>query len=319
MNKKNDAIGGYYGLEPSGRKLFHPSATKFNTFRSGLEAYLMTLQDGSTIHIPVFLCPSVHQTIFRVSTAKKLTTIPYDIDEKLRPVLNNREPGDYIYHYDVFGLSGAISGGHVIADYTHSFFRPPKENQITLYSLRKFFGVPDGSYLLGPHRLLQPQPWNLPVNEIEFLFTRPNLGAEAGFLSYQNWERYLDLAPIAGMSALSESIIGAVDFSRVKKSRLENFIQIHQGLRKNNSLSKLIDTALNLTEFVPFCYPYMTSNAQALKQKLIKSRVFVPTLWSGINSPQISPFVQDLIHDVVHIPVDQRYSQSDMHQILEMI
>lgn len=313
-------FGGFFGLEARQGRAMHTAAHRFNTACGAIRQLLDAIgQNGgfATVWVPTFLCPQVEIAIARAACGFKIRR--YGLREDLEPLLCDAEPQDLIYFYNVFGLKGSSVPGlpdNAIVDNAHAFFQPPARNRATLYSARKFFGVPDGAYLYCNDPIEVPERPSPSVRGWHLL-KRIEEGPEAAYHDFLAAEDELAAMPPQAMSALAQHILKSIDYDDVRRARLENFGIVHAALGHKNELARLIDLALADPQFVPFSYPYLTAHAADLRQSLIARKIYVPHLWRGLSDrAEMTVFEHHLCDDTVHLPIDQRYSVEDMTHML---
>lgn len=313
------AIGGYFGLElPGDRK--SDERLGFHTIRGALLALLKCLaleNKRTTLWFPHFMCPSV-DVVFE-SLQDRIVLRRYNIRPDLKPDICELNEGDLFYSYNVFGLSDPETRVGAIVDNAHSYFSEPDPRQHTLYSARKFIGVPDGAYLRSQLIINPGKPFCID-DKVLFLLMRHDQGAEKGYGAYQRWEDQIYSGEVRGMSNFSQAVLSTLDYSSIKARRVSNFGELHSHLHHLNGLAPQIDKAYARASFVPYSYPFFVENGRRLRQKLIESRVYTPALWPGLDSRDgLTEFEKDLAINTVHIPIDQRYQKSDMSKILEAL
>ena len=71
-------------------------------------------------------------------------------------------------------------------------------------------------------------------------------------------------------------------------------------------------------EYTPQCYPLLLRDNN-LRELLIAKRIFVPQFWPGLVQNDVSPEIWDLIHNLLPLPLDQRYGLDDMAYLIEQI
>lgn len=143
-------IGGYFGLEQSMGKEYYPNLVAVNSARNAL-VYLCRAKKIEKIYLPYFVCGSIPGICKRENVAYEF----YHIDDSMRPVLSlHLGRKEYIYVINYYGqltdeevISYYEKYKRVIFDYAQAFFQRPVNGVDTIYSCRKFFGVPDGAYL----------------------------------------------------------------------------------------------------------------------------------------------------------------------------
>ena len=312
-------IGGYFGLElaqiPS-----RDTTLGFHTIRSALLALLKVLvTEGShrKLWFPFFICPSVAE-VFDVF-GDQIELIEYNVGQDLEPINVTPSDQDLFYSYNVFGLSGAVSRPGAIVDYAHSFFAEAALGQHTLYSARKFLGVPDGAFLRTHLQVVPGNPFRLD-NDALYLLLRHDQGAEIGYSTFRSWEKRIFSGKVQGISNLSRKLLSSIEYEPIKRRRIKNFSIMHTSLRQFNDLTPHIEKALTTTSFIPFSYPFLISYGPELREFLISEKVFTPVLWAGMEQNEgLTDFERNLALNTVHIPIDQRYDLNDMKRILTVI
>lgn len=307
-------------MEGGRGEALHAAAHGFNTACGAIQQFLDAARQSrefATVWVPVFLCPQVEIAIARADPGFKIRR--YGLREDLEPRLSDVGPQDLIYFYNVFGLKGTSIPrlpDNAIVDNAHAFFQPPARNRATIYSARKFFGVPDGAYLYcdDPIEVPRQQPSS---GRGGHLLKRIEAGPEAAYNDFRAAEDELAAMPPLGMSPLARHILKGIDYDVVRRARLDNFGIVHAALGGKNELSDLIDLALDDPHFVPFSYPFLHASGADLRKSLIARKIYVPHLWRGLSDrAEMTAFEHHLSEDTVHLPIDQRYSEEDMTEML---
>jgi hypothetical protein len=313
-------FGGFFPLEVGKVAPLHAQALAFATACGALRLLLRVLARKSPsagrIWMPTFLCPEVERSVMQ--ERPDLVIRRYALDDRFAPVECTPTPGDILYRVNLFGLSPidhGPDGVHLIADNVHAFFAPPVAGGYTLYSARKFFGVPDGAYLHGAADIDMPPP-RISHETCAHLLKRHELGPEAAYADFRAAEQGLADAPPASMSRLAQALMAGIDHDAVRARRQKNFQTVHAALGPMNQLSPLIATAMARDDFVPFHYPFLPEAAPALRAALIARRVFVPCLWPEVaQRAEAAGFERSVALHTLHLPIDQRYDPKDMAEM----
>ncbi|MDO5415894.1 MAG: hypothetical protein Q4F29_01730, partial [Lachnospiraceae bacterium] len=211
----------------------------------------------------------------------------------------------------------------MIADYTHSFFQKPLPGIPTLYSCRKFFGVADGSYVSasGCDALAAGRYQNLPVDvsydRMHFLLGRFEAPASEFYQEYAENNEIFTTEPVKQMSKLTHNLLRGIDYEFVKEQRSANFAFLHRHLKKWNRLDLPDITGA-------YAYPFWPKEGlpegHLLRRPLISQKIYVPTLWPEVLSlcTEDSPECP-MAADILPLPVDQRYGEPDMMEILKIL
>ncbi|PSU14129.1 hypothetical protein, partial [Photobacterium kishitanii] len=200
-----------------------------------------------------------------------------------------------------------------IIDNTHDFFIKPIAGIDTIYSCRKFFGVPDGAYLYTNKISDDVFDYNKIVNKLKHIIGRSEFDASSYYSDYIENDLSFETSPILHMSLYTQTMLGAIDYELVQKNRNRNYIFLHQYLSECNEL--------NITYYnAPYCYPLMIKNARKIREKLIKNKIYIPILWSDALEVLNDKAIEiKFVKNILPIPCDQRYNIIDMKKIISII
>lgn len=138
-------IGGYIELDTYTGEMLHENSIKLNCGRNAL-AYLLRAKQIKTIWMPKFMCDSCDYVL----SSYEVKIHYYSIGLDFKPHVEQRGD-DWLYVVNFYGqLSNeylASLGKNVIVDNAQAYFQSPISGIDTLYTCRKFFGVPDGAIL----------------------------------------------------------------------------------------------------------------------------------------------------------------------------
>ena len=309
------SIGGYFGLElPIGRA-WHKGAAALNSGRNALQ-YLLLSKLPSKIYIPQFTCAAIAEAVSKLGIAFER----YDIDEAMEPIFDfGRVADSEVFLYtNYFGLKNhfvqrlPIRGCKVIVDNAQSFFSPRVNNLDTFYSPRKFFGVPDGGYAYGG--TVRQLERDFSSARTAHLLVRHDESAQAGYTTYLANEELFSSLPIRSMSTLSSRILDSIDYAEVIIKRRKNFQQLHDELSSYNDLP--IDDDC---ERVALTYPYLSKDFK-LRERLQSYKIFTANYWPAVTPAVRKSSVEyKYATQIVHLPLDQRYEDSDMTKILNLV
>lgn len=309
-------IGGYFELElPARRELPHAGLQHYQSARA---AFLALLRAGrpTRVWMPRYICNAMLTPLEKLG----IEYAWYDLTDELEVGPEVRlEAGDWLLYVNYFGVCGAkveallhrFSPEQIVLDFSQAFFSPPDEQALaTIYSPRKFFGVPDGGLLYSQIPISAPEEIDITsFARTEHLIRRLGDSPEAGYAAYQRAEGSLaDLEPRT-MSRLSEHILASVDFESVRRIRKENFKMLNDRLGDESGLLGDMDE----TE-VPLSYPYRSRNV-GLRQRLLSHRIFVPTYWSDALYRLTPDRADRLVRNMFPLPIDQRYGAAEMERI----
>ena len=314
----HNAIGGYLSLELSaGGHPFHGDAIGLNSARNCFE-YMLLAKGYKRVHLPIYTC----EAMFEAPQKLGVDICFYGVGPNLVPLdLPELGPGEAFVYTNYFGLKQSCVermykqfGERLIVDNAQAFYAPALPGVDTLYSPRKFFGVPDGGYLYTDKKISTRFPQSDSTNRFQHLIKRIESGPEAGYADFREAEKTLDNGPVQTMSRLTESLLGAIDYRRAARIRRENYRLLHEALQESNLIRPLMDS-----QAVPMVYPFLTDDP-SLRQRLIANRVFVATYWPNVKQSATPGTTEyELADRLIPLPVDQRYGPDEMSTILKII
>ena len=187
----------------------------------------------------------------------------------------------------------------------------PIENIDTFYSPRKFFGVSDGGYLYTNKRMNEQFEYDESAEFATQLLGRIDKNAGDYYELYHKAENRLINQPIKLMSKITRAILKSIDYEEVKCKRNYNFEYLHSKLQEENFLKfdpSYLDTAM--------IYPFVSINNK-LKSHFISENIYVASYWGEVKDRKgCCDMEKQLVDQLVPLPIDQRYDESDMDRIL---
>lgn len=310
-------IGGYLEFETFHGSEYHNGAIRLNSGRNCL-AYLIEAKNIQKIALPYLICSS----IIDVCRKYNVQMFFYHINAEFQPIFGDNLSSDiFLYiinHYgqltDEYCQQLVLKyGGKIIIDNAHAFFRRPIPNIDTIYTCRKFFGVPDGAYLYTNTLLNKELHHDISYQRIQHLLGRFEVNASRFYQEYLKNETAFSFEPIKKMSRLTQNILKGIDYEIVKQKRTENYKYLFEKLLLHNKLKlNIIDGA--------YMYPLYLDNSQKLRDELLINKVYIPTLWPNVlNSTMSRELEHKYSENILPIPVDQRYQTSDLSSVIEII
>ena len=309
-------IGGYLGLDQFIRNEYHKDLLALNTGRNAL-LYLVKAKQIKKVFIPYYLCNSVSDTLKQ----NNINIEYYHINEIFEPVFEKElKEEEYLYIVNYYGQITAEKAsslkqkyGRIILDNTQSFFQKPMKGIDTLYSCRKFFGVPDGAYLSTDCLLNERLDVDVSKERMKHILGRFEGTASDYYGEFKSNDMYLANLPLMQMSKLTKNILGAIYYEEVRRTRDTNYAYLENALKKINRL-KLI------SQPGAFAYPFYVVNGIEAKKKLAQLQIYIPTLWPNVLEDTLKDSLEyDYATNILPLPVDQRYSVEDMKTIVKSI
>lgn len=107
----------------------------------------------------------------------------------------------------------------------------------------------------------------------------------------------------------------------IENKRKENFLIMHSKLAIHNQLCHADNFMSGPISLVngPLCYPFLSIKGKKtpLRSKLANKNIFIPMYWT--DSPTISSFAEDLIGNLLPLPIDQRLSDADIQHVAKEV
>ncbi len=307
-------IGGYFELEQFHGPMLHEGALALSCGRACIE-YLLRQKNIKKVALPVFVCDVVAESCLAAGAEIRY----YHIGPDFKPADVELQQNEWLYVVNFYGqltyddlkaLKAKFS--NIIVDNAQAYFDDPLSGVDTLYTCRKFFGVPDGGFLYTDAPAAELER-DISYDRMDFVLGRfeKNAGEFYGRASENN--DYFSGKPVKAMSRLTENLLHAIDYEYVKKVRSDNFNFLHEALKERNLLDiRPVQGA--------YAYPFMTENAAEIRKELIANKIFVPTLWPNVLSDAPEGSLEyALTAKILPLPCDQRYGHEEMERILSFL
>ena len=313
----NKSIGGYFDLELRNTGVYYPKAIALNTARNAFE-YVLKVRKYKKVYIPYFTCEVLLEPFKKLKVDYEF----YHIDERFEPIFNydNIKLEEGFLYTNYFGLKDAFINdlstivSNLIIDNAQSFFSEPIINVDTFYSARKFFGISDGAYLFCNKNLNEEFEQDKSYNRMSHLLIRADQNAEVGYSEFSINDAALVNQPIKRMSNLTHKILNSIDYELVKTKRIENFQFLNRFLKDRN----LLKFEESNTQ-VPLVYPFWTKDV-TFKKKLNNHKIYTASYWPNVKKWCKKDCLEvQLTNELIHLPIDQRYTIEDMRKILEYV
>lgn len=310
-----NAIGGYIELEQFRGNCYHDNAICLNTGRNALR-YLIRTQNIRKIYLPFLCC----EAVLKVCEQENVELGFYPIDRSFYPIWNRKiENDERIYLINYYGMFSNeeiakhfSEYGKIIIDNVQDFFQKPTEGVDTLYSCRKFFGVPDGGFLYTDKEggsLEQDSS----SERMKHLLGRYEYDAERYYSEYRKNENTLDSLPVQMMSKLTYNLLHGIDYQYICHRRTRNFSYLQERLGMANEIDLPIISGA-------YAYPFLCKNGAALRDELRKKQIFIPVLWPNVLETQAKDSIEYYFAiNILPLPVDQRYNEKGMQIIVDSV
>lgn len=309
-------IGGYFGLE----KTLSTEDEKYDHLcrlvngRSALYCYLKKKKPHNAL-LPFYCCDSLLEPFVKLKIKIKY----YNIDEFFMPENINSDSFMLIINYfgilekNILDYISINQKKDIIIDNTQGFYSN-FENVAYFNSARKFFGVPEGSYLHSPDCEIPKMLKRSNNPSWQFLHERNKGNIQKGFLLYKKSEAKQPCAPI-NMSERTRSVLAKIDHRQVIFRRFRNFRLLHEHLGGYNQLKIKLES-----KCAPMCYPFLPPRP-IMFSKLYEKNIFFPQFWPEVITRKTTSFnlEKKLALNMMPLPVDQRYDEYEMNKIIKEI
>lgn len=282
------------------------------------------IQDGkfSGVYIPYYLCDTVQKALEKNDINIKF----FNISKNLLPIIDEEMSNNLLNNNYCLVLVNYFSNiprkilndyykkyKNIIIDNTQSFFCKPIIDCYNVYSCRKFFGVPDGAYLIKK----SINKTNIKANKISyntnFLVSSIEFGTNKLYKESLENEDRINNESVSEMSDITDKIMKSIDYKYVKKRRKQNLLYINKYLNKYNEISILNKSNTYMI------YPFLIKD-DGLRKYLIDNKVWVSQWWKlCLENKNCNEYEKYLSKYLLPIPIDQRYDLSDMKYLCEMI
>lgn len=315
-------IGGYFGTElmvDVVQRIPHYDGVFVNTGQNALSLILQSFREVRHVFLPSYCCTVIKETLQSLHISFTLYRIDINFELVSLPTLKD---GEFIIAINYFGIKDSyikqllmIYGERLIVDNAHAFYAEHYQGIDTFYSIRKYFGVPDGgiAYVKEPRLDIINNDDSMVFNSHQIL--RDKGGAEAGFSEFRRNELLLGKQPLSKISQYSATVLRKVPFEHVKNIRLRNFNFLHSKLAETNHIAIPDSKSFRC----PMIYPYY-SCISGLREKLIQEKIYVATYWPEFLEQMSENSVEyRFAKFLLPLPVDQRYGEEDMQRIIDVI
>lgn len=309
-------IGGYFELEKNSGREYHNNAIALNCGRHCL-SYLIKVYNIKKIYLPLFCCNSIRA--FKI-LFPEVQMYFYNITPDFLPVIPEEyHEEDWFYLVNFYGQisKSVIKKTHkkihnLIIDNAHNFFEKPIGDLPTIYTCRKYFGVSDGGYLYSEKKLAAELVCDYSYNRMNFVLGRFEKKASDFYEEASCNNDIFDSEPMKQMSKITKNLMCGIDYKKCKRIREHNFNYLNSKLKNINKFKNM--------KTGTYMYPLYLSNGAEIRKKLQKNKIYIPTLWPDVfdNCPENS-LEFDYAKNILPLPIDQRYNQTDMDVIINCI
>lgn len=237
-----------------------------------------------------------------------------------------------------FLLEWRRQGICIMEDVTQSYYLETagKEADYVVGSLRKWYAVPDGGFVVSDHPLPEEE---LPVKEA---FTARRLEAltekwrylhgggteqekqqlKADYLKKnRELEELLDHDDgIGAISPETASLLCGIEERECKRRRNDNYRYLFKNIKENTEFRPAL-SAEETAGTAPLYFPIYVREREKLQKFLAAQDIFAPVLWpvGKENEDCLTETEQEIYRHLLALPVDQRYGEEEMQRIVEAL
>ena len=316
-------IGGYRELDLRTGLEYYTSShlARLNAGRCGIYHAMRCMGTRKAL-LPYYQCETVRDFLLK----KGIEVAYYHIGPDMLPILEETPADTALVVVNYFGLIKPEQLSHlvqtqrnVIIDNTQGFYQPNIPGAYSVYSPRKFFGVPDGCYVIGARaeQYLDEYVQDISAPTANFLLARIESGGNANYALYQSSEARLEQSDILRMSKLTHALLDNIDYAGIREKRQRNYDYAAKVFASLNCLPGGLLKRAN--EQVPMVYPLLIKN-ERLRYRLKERHIFVGQWWRYlIDAPQVSAWEKELSRYLLPIQIDQRYGPEEIDYTAQML
>lgn len=331
-------MGGMFGLQgeirgnPAKAHRMNPDGLLLVNARSAIWFITRHLAPR-IVWLPSFLCGAICEAVSKAGAEVRFYPMDYDLRMASDLWIDEVDQEDIVVFIDYFGFpcdplpvqTAKSRGAIVVRDACQALLTPAASDyDFTVFSPRKFFGLPDGGILVD-HYARIPRPDIVPAAPTEWVeaaLTASRLrrdfdekgGENLWYGVFREVERD---APVGfhAMSSLSQSLLND-DLERQASSerRRRNYAILLEQLRSLALYPELPASA------VPLGFPIRHPEREALRDRLIANRIYPPVHWHLADVvPQGFAASHELSSRILTLPCDQRYGATDMQRLIRCV
>ena len=317
-------IGSFIELDFQKGKEYYSVEKNIARLNSGRAAiyHAIRLWGCNTVYLPIYQCESVREFLYK----KNIKIIFYSIDSDFCPKIDAQAENSCVVIVNYFGIMSnsrmtELSERYkrVIVDNSQAFFSTPVDEAYSVYSARKFVGVPDGAYVIGKNAEKYTQEYlqGFSSDTSLFLLQRCEYGCEGKtYESRTKNEERIDSEDIMKMSALTRTILDGCNYGFCIEKRKENFEIADKLFGEINRLEvkKYYDK-----NTVPMVYPLLVED-ETLLERMLQAKHFQGHWWKYITKEtKEDDFEHWLSKYMIPITIDQRYGRKELEYIRGLI
>ena len=302
---------------------------------------------NKTVFIPAYTC----QTVITPFEEAGWQCVFYSIQKNLRidiqnlsDLVNKYNPSVLLVH-PFFGMELNSQEEHVlqqisekktiiVLDKTQCLFSKKRYPFVsyTVGSFRKWFPIPDGGFIernIKTTNIPQPQKENTEFTDRELaaMYLRGQYFKNGEQRTKDISIRLSKAADLMAenniiphkMSQVAYNLLQREDIKRNQKSRFNNFSYLYNNIRESSKIIKVCQDYNEVTT-APLYFTIYVDDRRTLQRLLSQDAIYAPVLWPVEDEKVLIDDVVKYIYEhILAIPIDQRYNESDMQRVIEIV
>lgn len=317
-----------------------------SALRAALSCWMSEKRRVSRFLLPIYLCSAVLQPFKELGIACDFYRIGSNLDIDWEDAARKLNSGLYsgflyicyfgssVHSAPPVGFFDQWPNVTIIEDLAQALLSRGAgcRGDYTIYSLRKWVGVPDGGAVIVSSRNKVPTLSNCRLDfvkerlvafELRCRYRLERLRSKESYLKrFRDAEGILetDRGGALGISALSVRILRTTNFRHIATARRQNF----KYLMTHFPVARGVDP-LSMTwakSDVPLGFPVVCSRRDWLRNELRKNGIYCPVHWilpEVIRSLPDASSANALSDCLLTLPCDQRYTEDDMEYIVSCL
>ena len=344
-------IGSIYSVQTLESRQFAPlnlageGAVYFSLCREALLVIArMYMTSAKKALIPAYTCQTVLDPFFQ----EGWEICYYNIDKKLRidtddlrskysvfnPTLCIAHPyyGADLNEKELEELRELKSNGCVlIEDLTQCVFSKQHSSIFDFFvgSYRKWFPIPDGAFVLGcldgNNEMQENSAFVEPMSDAMYLRGAFHRTGDENLKEISRRVGNMAISHISGeivphkISNYSTSLLNEIDVEGTMKKRRDNYQYLYEQL-SNSRICAPVERSLDELTCAPLFFPVYVKDRASFQKKLAQQEIYAPVLWPvHTDSLLINDGIKQIYNEILMLPIDQRYDESDMERLVSVI
>tara|TARA_R110000796_G_scaffold98443_2_gene205885 strand:+ start:1399 stop:2349 length:951 start_codon:yes stop_codon:yes gene_type:complete len=311
------AIGGYNQLPLNSLDTqLGADAYQFQSARAALYAYLSATKI-KTLYVPNYICDSIFPALKSLAVEIKF----YSVNERLLPIdcsKLTKKSDSRVLLVNYFGLLNeqikmltAVEPELFIVDNSQALFCEHIEGTTSIYSPRKFLGIPDGGLLRTTEKINIPEHRYDASDNVGHLLLRAAGEVQAGYERFLAAEQALECFIPKKISVISAHLIKCADINVIKEKRRRNYKILYHKFKLLNQLQ------FPINGHVPLCYPLkLGGSVTSICRELIKSAIYLPRYWRSDFNGEVG---RAMYENTLFLPIDERISSDELMNLVKLI